>query len=38
MSEMAKLGWVAAKILLVVGGLVGAVGGCGWILKFLAIV
>lgn len=38
MSEMAKLGWVAAKILLAVGGLVGAVGGCGWILKFLAIV
>lgn len=38
MSEMAKFGWIAAKILLIVGGLVGAVGGCGWILKFLAIV
>ena len=38
MSDMAKFGWTAAKILLAVGALVGAVGGCGWILKFLSIV
>ena len=37
-SDMAKFGWTAAKILLGVGAIIGAVGGCGWILKILSIV
>ena len=36
-SNLTKLGWMAAKILLGVGAIIGAVGGCGWILKLLAI-
>lgn len=34
-SDLAKFGWVAAKIILIAGALIGSVGGCGWILKFL---
>jgi len=34
---MAKFGWTAAKIVLGVGAVIGAVGGCGWILKLLSI-
>ena len=37
MTDMAKFGWTAAKVLLIVGALIGAVGGCGWLLKVLAI-
>ena len=36
-SEMSKFGWIAAKIALGVGAIIGAVGGCGWILKVLSI-
>lgn len=36
-SDMAKFGWIAAKIALLVGALIGSVGGCGWILKMLGI-
>ena len=36
-SNMAKFGWTAAKIVLGVGAVIGAVGGCGWILKLLSI-
>ena len=36
-SNMAKFGWTAAKIALGVGAVIGAVGGCGWILKLLSI-
>ena len=34
-TDLAKFGWIAAKILLIAGALIGSVGGCGWILKFL---
>lgn len=34
-SDLAKFGWIAAKIFLIAGALIGSVGGCGWILKFL---
>ena len=37
-SEMAKFGWVAAKVLLTVGAVIGAVGGCSWVLKVFAII
>ena len=37
-SDMAKFGWTAAKIALAVGAVIGAVGGCGWILKILAVI
>ena len=37
-SDLAKFGWFAAKFLISVGAIIGAVGGCGWILKFLQIV
>ena len=37
-SNIAKFGWTAAKILLGVGAMIGAVGGCGWILKVLEII
>ena len=36
-SELSKFGWIAAKIALAVGAIIGAVGGCGWILKVLSI-
>lgn len=35
-SELAKFGWLIAKVALAVGGVIGTVGGCGWIIKFLA--
>lgn len=34
-GDLAKFGWVAAKIILIAGALIGSVGGCGWVLKFL---
>ena len=34
-GDLVKFGWVAAKILLIAGALIGSVGGCGWVLKFL---
>lgn len=34
-TELSKFGWIAAKILLGVGAVIGAVGGCGWILKLI---
>ena len=37
LSNVAKFGWTAAKIALGVGAVIGAVGGCGWILKLLSI-
>ena len=36
-SEIAKFGWTAAKLILATGAVIGAVGGCGWILKLLGI-
>ena len=36
-SDLAKFGWLAAKIVLAVGAVIGAVGGCGWILKLLGL-
>ena len=36
-SDVAKFGWMAAKILLGIGAVIGAVGGCGWVLKLLSI-
>ena len=38
MTDMAKFGWIAAKILLAVGAIIGSVGGCGWILKLLQVI
>lgn len=38
MSEGKKLIWVAAKIGIAVGALMATTLGCGWILKFLAII
>ena len=38
MSDMVKFGWTAAKVALGVGALIGAVGGCGWLLKLMSIV
>ena len=35
MSEMAKFGWLAAKVLFCAGAIVGALGGCGLIFKTL---
>ena len=35
MSEMAKFGWLAAKVLFCAGAVVGALGGCGLIFKIL---
>ena len=34
-SELAKFGWLIAKVALAVGGVIGTVGGCGWILKLI---
>ena len=36
-SELSKFGWTAAKLLLGVGAVIGAVGGCGWVLKLISI-
>ena len=36
-SEMSKLGWMAAKFLLGVGSVIGAIGGSAWVLKLLSI-
>ena len=36
-SEMSKLGWMAAKLLLGVGSIIGAIGGSAWVLKLLSI-
>ena len=36
-SEMSKLGWIAAKLILAVGSIIGAVGGSAWVLKLLSI-
>ena len=36
-SDVAKFGWIAAKIVLIVGALIGSVGGSAWILKLLGI-
>ena len=36
-SDMTKFGWLAAKFLLAVGAIIGAVGGCSWVLKLLSI-
>ncbi len=38
LDEGRKFLWAAAKAGLVVGALIGAVGGCGWILKLLAVI
>lgn len=35
MSEMAKFGWLVAKVVFCAGAVVGALGGCGWIFKAL---
>lgn len=37
-SDMAKFGWTTAKVLLIVGALIGTVGGCGWLLKIMSII
>ena len=37
-SNVAKFGWTAAKTFLAIGAVIGAVGGCGWILKLLAVI
>ena len=34
-SELAKFGWLIAKVALGVGGVIGTVGGCSWILKLI---
>jgi len=38
MSNKAKVGWMCIKVGLGVGAIIGAVGGCGLILKLLQIV
>ena len=35
MSEMAKFGWMVAKVVFCAGAVVGALGGCGLIFKIL---
>lgn len=37
LTEMAKFGWMAAKVLIGVGAVIGAVGGCGWVLKLFEV-
>ena len=36
-SELSKFGWMAAKIAIGAGAIIGAVGGCGWVLKLLSV-
>lgn len=36
-SELSKFGWMAAKIAISAGAIIGAVGGCGWVLKLLSV-
>ena len=38
LSNKAKIGLFCLRVGLVVGGIIGAVGGCGLILKFLQII
>lgn len=37
LSEAAKFGWVAAKLILAIGAIIGSVGGCAWVLKLLNV-
>lgn len=37
-NEGKKFLWIVAKVGVAVGALIGAVGGCGWVLKFLAVI
>lgn len=32
-SEMAKFGWLAAKVIFIIGAAVGGLTGCGWVFK-----
>ena len=38
LSNKAKMGWLCLKVGLGVGAIIGAVGGCGLILKLLQII
>lgn len=37
LTEMAKFGWLAAKIIISVGAVICAVGGCSWALKLFEV-